>query len=180
VLLPVTYKIVHQIRETATNHYRHGPADIAWSPLVEALCYAFFNPTNLRRFLALFWSCWYPNWPTIHAPTFKMKEKSPELIAVMALVDACLSPEERDHASAQVWLDVVEDLVFSDDAFHGHDISNAWQDTTTTQRRNTHLQVLQAAYCVCLYQTWEGSKRSKKRVLQQRFNDLVYVSISDR
>ena len=105
-----------------------------------------------------------------------MKEKSPELIAVMALVGACLSPEERDHASAQVWFDLVEDLVFSDDAFHDHDISNAWRDSTTTQRRSTHLQVLQAAYCVCLYQTWEGSKRSKKRVLRQRFNDLVYVS----
>jgi hypothetical protein len=180
VLLPVTYNIVHQIRKTATNHYHRGPADIDWSPLVEALCYAFFNPTNLQKFLALFWSSWYPNWPTIHAPTFKMKDKSTELIAVMALVGACLSPEERDHASAQVWFELVEDLVFSDDAFHDHDISNAWQDPTTTQRRSTHLQLLQAAYCVCLYQTWERSKRSKKRILQQRFNDLVYVSVSDQ
>jgi hypothetical protein len=180
VLLPVTHKIVHQIQETATNHYHRGSADITWSPLVEALCYRFFNPTNLQKFLALFWSCWYPNWPTIHAPTFKMKEKSPGLIAVMTLVGASLSPEERDHASAQVWFDLVEDLVFSDDAFHDHDISNAWRDSTTTQRRSTYLQVLQAAYCVCLYQTWEGSKQSKKRVLRQRFNDLVYVSVSNQ
>jgi hypothetical protein len=109
-----------------------------------------------------------------------MKDKSTELIAVMALVGACLSPEERDHASAQVWFELVEDLVFSDDAFHDHDIPNAWRDPTTTQRRSTHLQLLQAAYCVCLYQTWERSKRSKKRILQQRFNDLVYVSVSDQ
>jgi hypothetical protein len=178
-LLPVTHKIVHQIRETAVKRCHRGPADIVWSSSVEALCYKFFDPTNLRKCLALFWSCWYPNWPTIHAPTFKFMEKSPELTAVMALVGACLSPEDRDHASAQVWFDLVEELVFNHDTFNDHDISNAWRDSITIYCRSTHLQILQAAYCVCLYQTWEGSKRSKRRVLRQRFNDLVYVSILD-
>ena len=94
----------------------------------------------------------------------------------MALVGACLSAEDRDHASAQLWFDLVEDLVYSDVAFDDQDISNIWKESTDTNRQNTNLQTLQAAYCVCLYQTWEGSKRSKRRVLRQRSNDLVYVS----
>ena len=94
----------------------------------------------------------------------------------MALVGACLSAEDRVGASAQVWFDLVEDLVYSDAAFDDQDISNTWKEPTDTDRRGAHLQTLQAAYCVCLYQTWEGSKRSKRRVLRQRSNDLVYVS----
>jgi hypothetical protein len=180
ILLPVTHKIVHQIRDTAIRQHHRGLADIAWSSSMEAMCYEFFNPANLHKCLALFWSCWYPNWPMIHAPTFKMKEKSPGLIAVMALVSACLSPEDRDHASAQAWFDLAEDLVFSHAAFNDHDISDAWRDSLDTRRRSTHLQILQAGYCVCLYQTWEGSKWGKRRILRQQFNDLVYVSVSDR
>lgn len=176
VSLYVTHRIVDQIRETAIKQYHRGSADIHWSTSVEALCYEFFNPKNLDKCLALFWSCWYPNWPTIHAPTFKRVDKSPSLIAVMALVGACLSAEDHDHASAQLWFDLVEDLVYSDAAFDDQNISNTWKESTDTDRRSAHLQTLQAAYCVCLYQTWEGSKRSKRRVLRQRFNDLVYVS----
>jgi hypothetical protein len=176
VSLYVTHRIVDQIRKTAIKQHYCDSAGIHWSSSIEALCYDFFNPKNLDKCLALFWCCWYPNWPTIHAPTFKMVEKSPSLIAVMALVGACLSAEDRDHASAQLWFDLVEDLVYSDVAFDDQDISNIWKESTDTNRQNTNLQTLQAAYCVCLYQTWEGSKRSKRRVLRQRFNDLVYVS----
>ncbi|CAN9263548.1 unnamed protein product [Alternaria alternata] len=158
VSLYVTHKIVDQVRETAIKQHYRGSAGIHWSPSIEALCYEFFNPKNLDKCLALFWSCWYPNWPTIHAPTFKMVEKSASLVAVMALVGACLSAEDRDHASAQLWFDLVEDLVYSDVAFDDQDISNTWKESTDTDRRSAHLQTLQAAYCVCLYQTWEGTR----------------------
>ncbi|CAN9370243.1 unnamed protein product [Alternaria alternata] len=132
VSLYVTHRIVDQIRETAIKQHHRGSAGIHWSTSVEALCYEFFNPKNLDKCLALFWSCWYPNWPTIHAPTFKMAEKSPSLIAVMALVGACLSAEDRVGASAQVWFDLVEDLVYSDAAFDDQDISNTWKEPTDT------------------------------------------------
>jgi hypothetical protein len=101
---------------------------------------------------------------------------APTLVAAMALIGACLSPDEREHATAQIWLDAVEEIVFGDELFLGHDISEAWNDSSAAKARQSHIEILQAAYCVCLYQTWEGSKRSKRRVLRQRFNDLVYVS----
>ncbi|CAN9190844.1 unnamed protein product [Alternaria alternata] len=64
-----------------------------------------------------------------------MVEKSASLVAVMALVGACLSAEDRDHASAQLWFDLVEDLVYSDVAFDDQDISNTWKESTDTDQK---------------------------------------------
>jgi hypothetical protein len=50
-----------------------------------------------------------------------------------------------------------------------------WRDPEYKSHRKDHLDILQAAYCVCLYQTWEGSKHSRKRMLRQRFSSLVFV-----
>ncbi|KAF2855295.1 hypothetical protein T440DRAFT_504721 [Plenodomus tracheiphilus IPT5] len=175
-LLPMTHKIVSQIRGIALSKSHQSLEELAWSPSIEALCFKFFHPVSIQKNLALFWSCWYPNLPAIHRPTFEAKEKSPALIAAMTLVGACLSPDERDRASAQVWFNPVEEMVFSDHVFIDHDVSSAWQASNDSHRRGTHLDMLQAAYCVCLYQTWEGCKRSKRRVLRQRFSDLVYLA----
>ena len=178
VLLPVTHKIVYQIREIAITKHYQSSNELVWSTSVETLCYNFFNPANLQKNLALFWSFWYPNWPTIHRPSFEATEKTPELIAVMALIGACLSPDKREYASAQVWFDLVEDVVFSNNTFGDLECASAWNSRMARDRQSTQIDILQAAYCVCLYQTWEGCKRSKRRILRRRFNDLVYVNIS--
>jgi hypothetical protein len=174
-LLPKTHEIVSQVREIAVLKHHQGPIDMTWSTSLEALCYEFFHPIALQRHLALFWSCWYPNWPAIHRPTFDAAEKSPALVAAMALVGASLSPDCRDCAASQVWFNVVEEMVFSNEVFGDDDVSNSWDTSNSTTVRRLHVDILQAAYCVCLYQTWEGCKRSKRRILRQRFNDLVYV-----
>ncbi|KAH7408712.1 hypothetical protein DE146DRAFT_647031 [Phaeosphaeria sp. MPI-PUGE-AT-0046c] len=175
-LLPTTHEIVSRIREVALTNDSHCSTSMTWSLSLEALCYEFFHPTALQRQLTLFWSCWYPNWPAIHRPTFDATKASPALVATMALIGACLSPDEREHATAQIWLDVVEKVVFSDELFLDHDLSKAWNNCGDVEARKSHIDILQAAYCVCLYQTWEGSKRSKRRALRQRFNDLVYFA----
>lgn len=175
-LLPTTHAIVSRIRDVILTNSRRVSTDMTWSSSLESLCYEFFHPTALQRHLALFWSCWYPNWPAIHRPTFDATKAAPTLVTAMALIGACLSPDEREHATAQIWLDAVEEIVFGDELFLDHDISEAWTDSGSARARISHIEILQAAYCVCLYQTWEGSKRSKRRVLRQRFNDLVYVS----
>jgi hypothetical protein len=175
-LLPKTHEIVSQIREATVMKHAHSPIDMTWSTPLEALCYKFFHPIALQKHLALFWSCWYPNWPTIHRPTFDVTEKSPALVAAMALVGACLSPDSGDYATSQIWFNVVEALVFSNSIFNNPDVSDAWEKSDQACLRKLHLDIIQAAYCVCLYQTWEGCKRSKRRILRQRFNDLVYVS----
>ena len=94
----------------------------------------------------------------------------------MAVVGASLSPDERDRVTAKLWFDMVEEIVFDDEIFSDHDTSNIWNNSGPSQYRQLHLEVLQAAYCVCLYQTWEGCRKSKRRVLRQRFSEIVYVS----
>jgi hypothetical protein len=176
-LLPTTHAIVSQIRNVTLTKPRHSPIDLNWSVSSEALCYEFFHPKALQRHFALFWSCWYPNWPTIHRPTFDATKASPALVAAMALLGACLSPDDRVQATAQIWLNAVEEVVFSNDSIHDHNLSRVWQMRENKAARQAHLEILQAAYCVCLYQTWEGCQRSKRRILRRRFNDVVYVSI---
>jgi hypothetical protein len=44
--------------------------------------------------------------------------------------------------------------------------------------RRNRVQALQAAYMVCLYQNWEGSDASKRRIRRYRFAALVSVSAS--
>jgi hypothetical protein len=175
-LLPKTHEIVSHVREITVMKHHQSPINMIWSTPLEALCYEFFHPIALQKHLALFWSCWYPNWPTIHRPTFDVTKKSPTLVAAMALVGACLSPDSRDYATSQVWFNAVEEMVFSDKIFSEPDVSSTWEKSDSKCLRGLHLDILQAAYCVCLYQTWEGCKRSKRRILRQKFNDLVYVS----
>jgi hypothetical protein len=93
----------------------------------------------------------------------------------MALVGAFLSPDSRDYAKAQIWMDAVEEVVFSGPLFVDDDVSIVWQGGSSQHLRKAHVDVMQAAYCVCLYQTWEASRKSKRRILRKRFNDLVYV-----
>ncbi|KAI8943795.1 hypothetical protein NX059_001769 [Plenodomus lindquistii] len=174
--LPLAHKIVARIREMVISKSGESSRGIVWSPFMEALCFTFFNPVSIQKNLALFWSCWYPNWPVIHRPTFEASRKSPVLIGAMVLIGACFSPDDREHASAQIWADLIEDMVFSDNVFTDDSVSSTWQMSCDRNLRSTHLDLLQAAYCVCIYQTWEGGKRSKRRALRQRFSDLVYLA----
>ncbi|KAH7074301.1 hypothetical protein FB567DRAFT_193221 [Paraphoma chrysanthemicola] len=171
-----THEIVSWIRNATINKPRRSIIASTWSISLETMCYEFFNPTNLQRYLALFWTGWYHNWPTIHRPSFDINSTSPSLIAAMVVVGACLSADDRDRAIAQLWFNTVEELVFDDDVFSLAEPSHVWQNPDMKNQRKYHIDVLQAAYCVCLYQTWEGSKQSRKRVLRQRFSSLVFLT----
>jgi hypothetical protein len=78
-----------------------------------------------------------------------------------------------------MWFNCVEEAVFADDDFCKDidppavtDVS-APVNTPANQRR---LQALQAAYLVCLYQNWEGTDPSKRRIRRHRFSTVVSVS----
>ncbi len=78
-----------------------------------------------------------------------------------------------------MWFNCVEEAVFADEDFCKDidpppvtDVS-APVNTPANQRR---LQALQAAYLVCLYQNWEGTDPSKRRIRRHRFSTVVSVS----
>lgn len=178
-ILRVTHSIVAEIRKTAIGGAHRGMDPLTWSPSVEARCYEFYHPSNLQKYLSLFWSCWYPNWPTIHRPTFNVTRRSPKLVAAMAIVGACVSSDQTESALARTWFEAIELTIFNDDVFFEDDPWLAWEMRDNQDDQQRYLDILQAAYCVCLFQTWEGSKKSRKRVLQLRFNTMLQVRDSD-
>lgn len=170
-----TYEIVNAIRSAIMEKPKNTTITITWSYRLEALCYEFFCPTNIERFLALYWSCWYPNWPTIHQPTFDSVTADFTLVMAMVTLGACLSPNQRDRVTAKVWFNVIEEIIFNNKLFSGKTICED-QDDNTVAFLSSHISLLQAAYCVCLYQTWEGSKVSKRRARRHRFSSMIWVS----
>lgn len=78
-----------------------------------------------------------------------------------------------------MWFNCVEEMVFTDDhlcsdpIFTGPDDQPAICSILASRRK---LQALQAAYIVCLYQNWEGSDASKRRIRRYRFGTVVSVA----
>lgn len=71
-----------------------------------------------------------------------------------------------------MWMNCVEEIVFIDDDFNVD--STISSGRMITQRPK--IQILQAAYIVCMFQNWEGTDASKARVRRHRFSSLVSVS----
>jgi hypothetical protein len=91
-----------------------------------------------------------------------------------------VSPDSEDSEDAKMWFNCVEEMVFTDDHLCSDTIIAGIDDQPTTcsilsSRRR--LQALQAAYIVCLYQNWEGTDISKRRIRRYRFSTMVSVSL---
>jgi hypothetical protein len=175
-----TYEIVDRIKDITLYRLRGSKIAINWSPPVERMCLDFFSPPNIRKHLALFWSCWYPNCPIIHRPSFEATRASPLLIASMVLLGACISPDNRDHAGANIWLNSVEEMIFSCEEFCDEinaSMGNSTLEILAMQRR---LEALHAAYFISLVQNWEGSEESRRRIRRHRYNAIIAVSWSSQ
>ena len=147
---------------------RSGPSDS------EAT--VFFSPSNITRYAELFWDHWYRHCPIIHRPTFDLGRCSIMLLATITLVGACMSSLESDHESAKRFLDVVEDIIFSQQLFsEGSSVS---KNLGKPQGNYEQVQILQATYLICVLQKWEGNSEAKLRIQRHRFT--AYVAASRR
>jgi hypothetical protein len=172
-----TQEIVLGIRDVVQHKSRKSPISITWSPSREMLCYRFFSPENLERFLLAFWAMWYPNWPVFHKPTFFAARKPGTLLASMALIGASLTSEDTDRDQAMVWADAVEEWVFTDDNFCDGNIPRT-DDEFEEDQIEARLDALRAAYAVTLFLTWEGAVEQKKRARRIRFSQIIAVARS--
>lgn len=143
----------------------------SWTAELEAACIRFFNPTSLSLYLELFWALWHPNVNFLHRSTFNARTAKASLLASMVTIGASVSTNATDRANAKAWYNCVEEVVFQDDDFCAND-----EDRTFPSKER--LQALQAAYIVCLYQNWEGTDFSKRRVRRFRYNTLIAVLLS--
>lgn len=145
---------------------RSGPSDFEST--------AFFSSGNISRYAELFWDRWYRHCPIIHKPSFDLGGCSIMLLATIALVGACMSPLESDHQSAKRFLDVVEDVIFSQQLFsEGSPVSKSLGNS---QENYGQVQILQATYFISVLQKWEGNNEAKLRIQQHRFTAFVAAS----
>ncbi|CAG8254738.1 unnamed protein product [Penicillium olsonii] len=156
-----THEILLLIEEVVTIKPRNSSVTLDWSPGLKCACLQFFSPSNLRRFLGFYWAIWHPNVNFVHRPTFDPLAAKPTVLAAMALIGACVSPDMPENEDAKTWFNCVEEMVFIDDDFNS-DMTYPPCGSMASQRRK--IQALQAAYIVCLYQNWEGTDASKSRI----------------
>ncbi|KAJ5103941.1 hypothetical protein N7532_004470 [Penicillium argentinense] len=165
-----THEILLLVEEVVRIKPRNSSVTLDWSPTLKNACLQFFSPRNLRRCLEFYWSIWHPNVNIIHRPSFDAVSAKPALLAAMALMGACVSPDMPDNEDARMYLNCVEEIVFIDNDFNS-DLS--YSSSCSLAHHRSKIQILQAAYIVCLYQNWEGCESSKCRVRRHRFATLV-------
>ena len=168
-------RIVELIKEVVKSKPRNSTVSVDWSLAVCHSCEQFFSPDRLRAYLELYWTLWHPNVNLLHRPTFDPSQSKAALVAAMAIIGASVSPEIDDNKEAKLWFNCVEEVVFGDDDFSGNDDGDELDRAFPTKSR---LQSIQAAYMVCLFQNWEGSSQSKRRIRRFRYSTLVAVSHS--
>lgn len=195
---PLTIKI-HQIvlraRDTVMSKPRNSAITVDWSPQLEQKCLDFFSPTNVRKFLALYWAIWHPNIDVIHRPTFDPATCKLTLLAAMSIIGkpwpslaediwdmtngdgigACISPDPADNDNARLWFNCIEEMVFNDDDLGSETLYTLDTGVLIPATQKRKVQALQAAYFVCLFQNWEGTDASKQRIRRYRYSTVVSV-----
>jgi hypothetical protein len=81
-----THEILLLIEEVVTIKPRNSAVTLEWSAALKNACLQFFSPSNLRRFLGMYWAIWHPNVNFVHRPTFDPLSVKPALLAAMALM----------------------------------------------------------------------------------------------
>lgn len=132
----------------------------------------FFSLSNIRRFIDLFWTRWYPHAPIVHKPTFIPEESLSVLVMTMSLLGACTSASPQDSREARSLLDLAEEVVFQHIPFP-ETVHCEPKSAIETRRR---VNILQASYFMCIMQKWEGNDVAKQRIRRQRFPLVVAVS----
>ncbi|KAK1782025.1 hypothetical protein QBC45DRAFT_18517 [Copromyces sp. CBS 386.78] len=181
---PIIIKL-QEIVVSIMNVVRHKPSNsslgtLTWTPEKEQECLQFFSPQRFAKYIELYWSCWHSNINFLHRPSFDPTSAKPVLLAAMVIIGATVSPDEQDVKDAKVWFNCVEEMAFNDDDFCNDNEPNSPADDDSNPPSVLHckrkLQALQAAYIVCIYQNFEGSDPSKRRIRRHRFNTVVSVA----
>ncbi|KAK4465148.1 hypothetical protein QBC42DRAFT_303669 [Cladorrhinum samala] len=169
-------QIVLLIKNVVMVKPNNSTVTLTWSPALEQQCLQFFTPSRVAKFIELYWSIWHPNVNFLHRPTFDPAKTKSILLAGMALIGACVSPDVVDNEDARIWFNCVEEMVFTDDDFCRDDIESEMPSQAQALANRRKLQALQAACVVCLYQNWEGTDASKRRIRRHRFSTVVSVA----
>ncbi|KAK4949702.1 hypothetical protein LTR10_011543 [Elasticomyces elasticus] len=168
-----SHEIITSIKDVVLQKSKNSCVDLSWSNTAEQCCLQFFSPRNIRRYSYFYWAIWHPNVNIVHKATFNSASSKPELVAAMAVMGACVSPESSDREAAKRWFNCVEEMVFSLDDLCDDSLLSTSNENGEMQQWRGKLRALQAAYMVCLYQNWEGTHWSKRRIRRYRYSTMV-------
>ena len=90
-----THQILRLIKDIVTVKPRNSSVTLDWSPGLQESCLHFFSPTNLRKYLGLYWAIWHPNVNFVHRPTFDPETAKPAVVATMAVIGKCHPSDHR-------------------------------------------------------------------------------------
>ncbi len=184
-----TQEITFLVKEVVTVKPRNSAVAMTWSSSLEERCSVFFSPMNLQKYLELYWAIWHPNVNFVHRPTFNPIVCKSILLASMALIGecysfpvgpsltvpgACVSPDPADIEAAKTWFNCIEEMVFIDDDFCSDTLCTDTAPFNPLLNRRK-IEALQAAYMVVLFQNWEGTDASKRRMRRYRYSNIVSV-----
>jgi hypothetical protein len=174
-----TQEIVHQFQAIIGTKSDKSIIKLDWDLSVQESCSILFVPQNIRRFLEYFWSFWYPNCPIVHRPSFNPQTAPTALLCVMIIIGACLSPHDGDAVLAKMWLDSVEELVFSNEAFQEKPAMGPTPTVLENQIewQKKRVECMQMTYLVCSLQKREGSMEAQTRIRRYRHATMVTVSL---
>ena len=172
-------EIIHDLQALIARKADQSIIELDWSPSVQESCSTLFAPNNMRRFLGYFWSLWYPNCPIVHRPSFNPQTAPLTLLCVMVIIGACLSPHDGDGSLARMWLDTVEELVFSNEIFQEKSAMATTPPVLEgqTEWKKRLVECLQMTYLICSLQKREGSIKAQTRSRRYRHAMMVTVSL---
>jgi Fungal specific transcription factor domain len=141
------------------------------------------TPRRINKFVSLYFQYWHHNCNIIHVPSFNLEQDSMPLLASVIFMGAMYSNDEREAYVARRMLDFAELYVFSADLFSSeHEICRTFVGQSVTDMEPSdwlRLQSLQAAFVMTVTQYWAGSKISRNRAMEVRYNEIVLVCLCD-
>lgn len=147
-------------------------------------------PTNLifllttariRKFIALYFKYWHPSCAMVHAPTLDLETMSVPLLASMVFMGAMYTTDQKEVCAAKRVLDFVELFIFSNDVFSPESeieaISSGNRYCEDEVDDWLKFQNFQAGLLITVVQYWAGSRVSRDRAMENRFSEVVKVSV---
>lgn len=130
------------------------------------------SPSNITKFVNLYFYHWNRHSPIIHRGTFDPGKASIPLLFIVILTGALFSSQD-DAAKARALLDLAEEYAFRNRPFER---LLAGDPLTGSDGDRTSLDAIQAAFSVAQLQLREGSANVKKHTRSVRFGQIIQVS----
>ncbi len=128
-----------------------------------------FTHDNVAEFTELYFDRWSPHCPILHRQTFDLTNLHPPLLLAVFLIGESYSHEV---SLAQAYYDIAEAYTFNHPKFR-----ELLEDESPSSLASSHsLEPLQAAYLMVLLQMCGKNIKSRRRVRNVRYNEVIQAA----